>query len=132
MSMKYSQIIKKFPEESDCIKYIESIRWQNNRVCPYCGFNRSTEYANEYRYKCNKCSVTFSVTAKTLFHKTRVDLRKWFYVINLFMNGEELPSTRKLGDEIEVTKDTVLLMLKKIQLSFAKDYLLINKISGNE
>lgn len=61
---------------------------------------------NENRYHCNTCNTSFSVTIRTLFQKTRIDLQKWFYAIYLILNNINKKSIRSLSNEIQVNKDT--------------------------
>ena len=70
----------------------------------------------EERYHCNTCNKSYSVTVGTMFHKTKVDLQKWFYAISLIANNENI-SARQLGKEIDVTKDTAWFMMKRIKES---------------
>jgi hypothetical protein len=61
--------------------------------------------------------MSYSVTVRTVFHKTRVDLQKWFYLAHLMFVSRELPPLRTLGETLSVTKDTASLMLKRIKNS---------------
>jgi transposase-like protein len=69
----------------------------------------------ESRYHCNRCNKSFSVTVNTIFHKTKVDLQKWFYAFILIKHTDEDVSVRQLASHIHVTKDSAWLMLKKIR-----------------
>jgi hypothetical protein len=50
-----------------------------------------------------------------MFHKTKVDLQKWFFAI-----GQTNMSARQLAIEIEVTKDTANFMLNRIRIASKK------------
>ena len=69
----------------------------------------------ELRYHCNDCLTSYSVTAKSIFHKTKVDLQKWFLAIRLTVQNEI--SARQLAKEIEVTKDTACFMVNRIRIA---------------
>jgi len=60
----------------------------------------------ELRHHCNTCNTTFSVTVGTIFHKTKMDLQKWFVAISLILNAKKGISARQLARDIEVNKDT--------------------------
>jgi hypothetical protein len=47
-----------------------------------------------------------------MFHKTKVDLQKWFFAIR-----QSDISVRKLAVEIGVTKDTASFMLSRIRIA---------------
>jgi transposase-like protein len=60
----------------------------------------------ELRHHCNTCNTTFSVTVGTIFHKTKMDLQKWFFAISLILNAKKDISARQLARDIDVNKDT--------------------------
>src|SRR5690242_15833679 len=110
--MTLKDVKKNYPKEADFIKHLELVLWNGTPVCPYCGASYFSPI-DGWRYHCNSCNLSFSVTTRTMFHKTRVDLRKWAVVIFTVLNYEKF-SLRELGSEIGVTKDTVALMRKRI------------------
>lgn len=117
----------KYPTKNDCISHLEKLRWDNSPVCPYCNSERNS-ITKDQRYYCNNCMSSFSVTVGTMFHKTRVDLQKWFFLIKLVFDSKNQISTRQLSDIIGVTKDTSWRLLKEIKNSVVKQEVLINKI----
>jgi len=119
--MNIIQVYKQFPTHADCIKHLEKVRWNNEPVCPYCGSKNQSSLPKEQRYHCNNCNTTFSVTVNTIFHKTKVDLQKWFLAISLVLNAKKGLSARQLGRDIEVTKDTAWYMLMRIRKTFVDD-----------
>lgn len=99
----------------ECLVYLESIRWNGTPTCPYCGSIRATAYKNERRYRCNECFTSYSVTVGTLFHKTHVDLQKWFRAILLLRKLNPSISARKLAKEIQVNRATASLIITRVQ-----------------
>jgi transposase-like protein len=99
----------------ECLVYLERIRWKGTPICPYCGSTKATTYKNEHRYRCNHCFTSYSVTVGTLFHKTHVDLRKWFRAISLLLKLNRDISVRGLAKEIQVSRATASLMVDRIQ-----------------
>ncbi len=114
---RISEIYRSFPAKEDCIRYIEKIRWSNKPVCPHCGSHRISPMKKEFRYHCNACNVSFSVTVKTLFHNTRVPLQKWFAAIEIFFQHEKVISSRRLAEILGVNKDTAWAMISRIKKS---------------
>jgi transposase-like protein len=84
----------------------------------------ATPVPKESRYHCNSCKTSFSVTAKTLFHKTKVDLQKWFFAIPLIVN--DTISIRELAKKIEVAKDTANHMITQVRLAYKDEPELIS------
>ncbi|WP_428330461.1 transposase [Mucilaginibacter sp.] len=126
--MKLQEVYNKYPTQSDCTNLLEKLIWNNTPTCPHCGYEKYSPIKNENRYHCNICNVSFSVTVRTIFHKTRADLQKWFYVIDQLLNTDRKITDRGLADEINVTKDTAWRMIKTIVGEIGKNEL-IYKIS---
>lgn len=99
----------------ECLACLENIRWNGIPTCPYCGSTKASTYKNEHRYRCNSCFTSYSVTVGTLFHKTHVDLRKWFQAIFLLCKSNPNISARKLAKEIQVTRATASLIIKRVK-----------------
>lgn len=99
----------------ECLALLEQIRWNGKPKCPYCESTNATAYKNERRYHCNECFTSYSVTVGTLFHKTHVELQKWFVAIHLVLNSPGGISVRQLAKEIGVNKNTACYMIERIR-----------------
>ncbi len=106
-----------FPTAESCIDKLENIYWDDVPRCPYCRSKNQSPLPKERRYHCNGCKTTFSVTVNTVFHKSKVDLQKWFMLIGIYFNASEGPPIRQIALEIQVAKDTAWLMIKKIKMA---------------
>lgn len=129
--MILKEIYDKYPNKNDCYNYLERLLWNNNPICPYCRSRKFTPTKNTYRYHCNNCNTSYSVTVNTIFHKTKIDLQKWFLAINLIMDFEDKKSLRKLADEIKTTKDTAQRILNLVKKDLKKQDCIIIKIIEN-
>lgn len=118
--MNVIQIYKQFPDQESCIKHLEQVRWNGKPVCHYCKSTNTTPMPKEMRHHCNNCNTSFSVTVGTVFHKTKLDLQKWFVAICLVLNAKKGISSRQLARDIEVTKDTAWSMLMRIRRAYVE------------
>ena len=123
-----AEIYQQFPTHKDCIKYLEEIRWQGKPICPYCESDNSTPYRDNYRHHCNSCNTSYSVTVKTIFHKTKLDFQKWFIAIPFVLNSSKKVSAKQLAKEIHVTKNTSWYLLTRLRSALIKEGDLLNKI----
>ena len=119
--MNIIQIYRQFPKHEDCLKHLEVARWQGKPRCPYCNSVRSSSLPKENRYHCNACLSSYSVTVRTIFHKTKVDLQKWFLAISLILNAKKGISARQLARDIEVNKNTGWYMYMRIRKAMRDD-----------
>lgn len=113
--MDIIEIFEQFPDKPSCIRHLEKIRWDNKPKCPYCGSINYSDMNNEFRYHCNNCNTSFSVTVGTIFHNTKLPLQKWFLAVSLVINAKKGIAARQLARDLHVTKDTAWRMLMQIR-----------------
>jgi len=118
--MNIIQVYKLFPTQDDCLNHIEKVRWQGKPVCPYCKSTNATPYKSERRYHCNNCNTSYSVTVGTIYHKTHLDIQKWFLAIALILNAKKGISARQLARDLEVNKSTGWRMGMQIRKAMAE------------
>jgi transposase-like protein len=114
--------------DDECLAYLEQVRWGANPQCPYCHSTRATAYKNERRYHCNNCFTSYSVTVGTLFHKTHVDLQKWFKAIFLVLENPQSVTVRSLAKEVGVNKNTASYMVNRIRRAMSEDVEFLEKL----
>jgi transposase-like protein len=113
-------IYKRFPTEAACLAHIEAARWKGRPACPYCTSDRVTKAKDDWRYHCNACNTSFSVTVNTIFHHTRLDLQKWFLAVVLMLNAKKGLSARQLARDIDVNKNTAWYVNMRIRRAMAE------------
>ena len=81
-------IYDRFPSEGAAIDaLIESRYGGPHPHCHHCGEN-NVERINDRKFRCRSCQKKFSVFTNTIFYRTKVDIRKWFYaLIKISYNG---------------------------------------------
>jgi transposase-like protein len=112
----------------ECLAILEKIRWNGNPKCPYCGSNKCRRLKNESRYQCNECFTSYSVTVGTIFHKTHVELHKWFIAITLIMDSQMSISVRQLAQKLGVNKNTACYMIERIRKAVSEEDEMLPKI----
>ena len=70
-----------FTNDEDCAKHLMMQRWGNDFICPKCGNKEFWYLTTRKLYECRNCHLQTSTTAGTIFHKTRVPLLKWYWLI---------------------------------------------------
>lgn len=111
---------KKFRSEKACLKHLFQLRWPQGFRCPRCQHDRAYFHSTRHLYECQACSYQASLTAGTIFHKTRTPLRKWFWMIFLMgrqKSGASMLSLQRLL-KIRAYK-TVWIMGHKIRKAMA-------------
>ena len=73
----YGEFLAWFRGDGDCLDYLDWLRWRDGFTCPACGGDRAWEL-RVGRRECTACGRQSSVTAGTIFHKSRTPLTVWF------------------------------------------------------
>ena len=108
-----------FGTERRCGAQLTRQRWPKGFCCPRCG-GASRGYMSSRRvHECSGCGYQCSVTAGTIFHKTRTPLPSWFWAIYRMSHDKKGISAMQLGKEIGVSYPTAWLMLHKIREAMA-------------
>lgn len=128
--MNLKQVYKRLPDEKACIALLEQIIWNNVPRCPYCRSTNSVALTNGSRHHCNTCNTSYSVTVNTIFHKTKIPLQKWFYIILLKEAGELDIPLRELGEKLDVTKDTANRIVNKVNNFYLNNVELFKAINS--
>ena len=69
-----------FGDDEACRAYLIRLRWPDGFVCPNCLGTNAWE-TDRAMFMCAGCNRQTSVTAGTIFHRTRTPLRTWFAAI---------------------------------------------------
>ena len=97
----WSDFLDWFATEEACLAYLEKLRWASGFVCPSCGNVAQAYRASRTRLMCRACQHQSSVTAGTIFDKTRTPLRVWlaaaWYLTNQKQGVSALGLQRVLG-----------------------------------
>ncbi len=123
--MTFFQLQNNFKTELDAITFFIKIRYPHGVVCPHCKTSHQISQRSDRpkNYNCSICHNTFSVFKNTIFEKSSVELRKWFYAINACLNSKKGISACQLQREIGVTYKTAWRMLYKIRSAMGKENL---------
>ena len=97
----WSEFLDRFSSEEACARYLERLRWPNGFACPSCGSGTPPYRASRVRLMCKDCRGQSTLTAGTIFEKTRTPLRVWlaaaWYLTNQKHGVSALGLQRVLG-----------------------------------
>lgn len=97
----WAEFLDWFPDDEACREYLEAIRWVEGFVCPSCGEAGVALRASRGRWICRRCGHQCTVTAGTIFDKTRTPLRSWlaavWYLVSQKQGVNALGLQRVLG-----------------------------------
>jgi len=73
----HTELLAFFPDEEACRDYLEWLRWPAGFRCPRCAGGAGWRLSSG-RWQCAACDHQASVTAGTIFHRSRTPLQLWF------------------------------------------------------
>ena len=114
-TMTLLEFQNRFRTEEDCVEFLEKLRWPNGFVCPNCNHDDGYPIRTRGLIQCANCRYHASVTAGTIFHKTRVPLRNWFWLIYQVANDKGGASSTRLASQLGMYQPTVWYLLHKIR-----------------
>ncbi len=118
-----TEIYRRFPTPKAATAHLEQVRWPSGPVCPYCGATTAARH-NEIgrsRWQCWTCRRSFSATVGTIFHKSHIDLQRWFLLISLMLNAKKGISSLQASRDLEMRQPTVWAMMHKVRKALVDD-----------
>ena len=121
--MNLFEMMKRFPSQQSCIKFLENIRFKEGAYCPLCGsvhVARKTEKKHIGRWNCHDCKSSFKVVRGTMFHGTKIPLQKWFLAIVLMANAKKSLSSCQLARDLAMNQKSAWFMMQRIRVEMAR------------
>jgi transposase-like protein len=103
-----------FRTDADCLDYLEWLRWPEGFRCPGC--RAGGWRLGDGRFECVVCGRRSSVTAGTIFDRTRTPLTVWFTACWLFATAKDGVSAQSLQRSLEIgSYQTAWAMLHRLR-----------------
>lgn len=119
----------KFNTEEDCRQHLFALRWSEGFHCPECNHVKYYDLPKRNLYQCKECGYQTSVTARTVMHKTRTSLVKWFWAIYLISTDKRGHSALSLSKKLDISYKVAWAMNHKIRAGM-KDRDVEYKLAG--
>lgn len=74
----YRGFMEMFPDDIACAAFLVQLRWPEGFICPACKTASTAWNESRGRMACSTCRHQTSVSAGTIFDKTRTSLTTWF------------------------------------------------------
>ena len=104
-----------FRTDEDCLDYLAWLRWPEGFSCPDCGHTRGWGLGDG-RIRCAGCNHRTSVTAGTIFDRTRTPLTVWFNASWMFATQKDGISALSLQRSLEIgSYQTAWAMLHRLR-----------------
>lgn len=108
-------LMEAFPDEQSCIDHLRAIRWRDGEFCPYCGGTRIYSFSDRKTHKCGDCKARFSIKVGTIFHDSKLPLRKWFMAMWLITSHKKGIASTTLAKDLKITQKTAWFVLHRLR-----------------
>jgi transposase-like protein len=110
------QLFEMFPDAESARIYLESRLWPDGAFCPECkSRERIGKQPKVGFYRCNACSLDFTIRTGTVFERSHIPLHKWLYAMYLLVTARKGISSLQLAKEIGVTQKSAWFMLQRLR-----------------
>ena len=117
MDINLFSLMETFGTEDECRKVLEELRWPNGVACPRCGSLKHQHDTKRNTYDCAGCGYQFSVLAGSVFHDTKLPLRKWFVATYLMCESKKGMSANQLKRTLGVSYKTAWYLCHRIRVA---------------
>lgn len=109
------ELLSWFATDADCRDYLAWLRWPDGFVCDECGHVGGWQLSDG-RWWCARCSHRTSVTAGTIFDRTRTPLTVWFQAVWSFATAKDGVSALGLKRTLQIgSYQTAWAMLHRLR-----------------
>jgi hypothetical protein len=112
-----------FPDETACLRYLESMRWPNGFSCEKCGVVGEAFRLLAYprKLKCRSCHHVESVTADTVMHRSKTNIHIWFWAAYLISAQTPGVSALELQKRLGIARyETAFQILHKLRAAMVR------------
>jgi transposase-like protein len=131
-------LVDRLETEADAYEYLEELRWAGKPFCPHCGDSercyflqpkdgsdsrktRTGTRSQRRVWKCGACRKQFSVLTGTIFHGTKIPLRKWLFVIFEMCASKNGVAAREIERKYDLTAKSAWFMLHRIREAMKRE-----------
>lgn len=109
-----------FATEDACAEHLKALRWPEGFACPRCGHKEAWYIGTRKLLDCKGCRAQVSLTAGTIFHRTRTPLVKWYWLLYHMATEKVGVSVAQLQRGLEIPDyKTAWLMAHKVRKAMA-------------
>lgn len=117
----YREFIEMFPDDTACVAFLVKLRWPKGFICPACKQSSIPWNANRDRLICPICRHQTSVTAGTIFDKTRTQLNTWFEAAWHVSTAKSGMSAKTLERTIGTSYKVAWMMLHRFRVAMVNN-----------
>ncbi len=116
----YREFVRMFPDEKSCTAYLSRLRWDDGFICPRCK-KPSIPWEQTYkRLVCPYCRHQTTVTAGTVFDKTRTPLTTWLEIAWHVTTAKNGMSAKTIEQTSGISYRVVWTILQRFRIAMVR------------
>jgi transposase-like protein len=129
--MNLTSIAANFSDAEAARTFLESVRWPDGTVCPFCGLigeayklkakEGSKSPVRLGVWKCKGCRKQFTVTKGTIFEDSHIPLNTWLMAIHLLCASKKGISAHQIHRMLGVTYRAAWFMIHRLRYASSQD-----------
>ncbi len=113
--LSFEDFSKAFPTEFACVQHLKELKERKGFCCIKCGNIKTIKGKDKFDVRCSSCNYNESLTANTIFHRTKIPLQKAFYILYIIANSRVEPTSAELSKILDIQTGTCQGFKKKIK-----------------
>lgn len=113
------QLMDQFHSEEACRDALANLRWPKGVTCPRCEGDRHAYDSERFVWDCYSCGYQFSAMSGTIFHDTKLPLRKWFLATLLMCESKKGISAMQIKRTLGISYKTAWYLCHRIRAAMA-------------
>jgi transposase-like protein len=136
--MNLKSIAQHFSDSEAARTFLESQRWPDGAVCPFCGLigeayrlKPKAESKTPVRpgvWKCGGCRKQFTVTVGTIFEDSHIPLNTWLMAIHLLCSSKKGMSAHQLHRMLGITYKSAWFMAHRLRYALSQESIFLKGI----
>jgi transposase-like protein len=116
----YREFITLFPDEQSCREFLYRLKWKNGFICPKCNEKSIPWKQTHDRLVCPHCRYQTSITAGTIFERTRTPLLVWLEVAWHITTAKNGISAKTIETTLGIGYRVAWIMLQKFRVAMVR------------
>lgn len=113
--LDFEEFKNAYPNDLACKRFLMDLKAKRGFLCKRCGSTKSIRGKSDYDVRCGSCDYNESLTANTIFHRSRFSLLQGFYMLYCYSHPGKKVTAVDLSEKLELNVATCQRFNQKVQ-----------------